>query len=205
MRAAELKRNLDLKDVTSSAACSTDQIDLLCALTCCCFPGGAAGCRSSALLPAPPSGSRAIYGTFERLLSGTITRPARRKILLLNLVPYKVHSTHFLCMVGFARAENNVDGEASLSRLKRDRAQTYFGLVSRWGRKERLRATPLFTTSSSEEEVEEDAVSFINVGPVIGYLAGFWGNRKGKWKKQKKLWERPRRGFDTTLIMRSRS
>lgn len=71
--------------------------------------------------------------------------------------------------------------------------------------KERLRATPLFTSSSKVQ----DTLSFINVVymlvAVIGYLAGFRGKRKGKWKKKKKLRERPRRGFDTTLIMRSRS
>lgn len=45
------------------------------------------------------------------------------------------------------------------------------------GEKERLRATPLFTSSSSEVQ---DTLSFINVVAVIGYLAGFGGQRRGK-------------------------
>lgn len=72
--------------------------------------------------------------------------------------------------------------------------------------KERLRATPLFTSSS---EVQ-DTLSFINVGSCYWLPRRLLGKeerkmKKRKRKKKKKLWERPRRGFDTTLIMRSRS
>lgn len=68
--------------------------------------------------------------------------------------------------------------------------------------KERLRATPLFTSSSKVL----DTVSFINVGSCYWLPRRLWGKEERKMKeKKKKLWERPRRGFDTTLIMRSRS
>lgn len=35
-------------------------------------------------------------------------------ILLLNLIPYKVRSPHFLCIVGLAQAENNLDSPGSV-------------------------------------------------------------------------------------------
>lgn len=66
--------------------------------------------------------------------------------------------------------------------------------------KERLRATPLFTSSSKVQ----DTLSFINVASCYWLPRRLLGKEERKMKK-KKLRERPRRGFDTTLIMRSRS
>lgn len=77
-----------------------------------------------------PSSSEAIYGGSERVLNGTIMRPSvpqRAQILLLNLIPYKLHSPHFLCIVGLAQAENNLDSERSVLQLKQDKALTNFG------------------------------------------------------------------------------
>lgn len=119
-----------------------------CALTYCCFPR-ITKLSTSASEPAPVSLPPLYFlFIFCPLCSGNSHQAQRQFTVPLNTSltvpscvhqchgehdfitqfdPFKVHSPHFLCIVGLAQAENNLDSEGSVLRFKQDKALTNFG------------------------------------------------------------------------------
>lgn len=124
--------------------------------------------------------------------------------LLLNLMPHQVHSPFFMRRgLSWGRIYSGWGGKSFTLQVKPGKVWTDFGPMSgEDGEKERLRATPLLSSPSKVQ----DPLSYINVASCYWLPRRLLGERgKENERKKKKLWERPRRGFDTTLIMRSRS